>query len=267
MKKELSEEEYINYSLKANKPKVFFPILNTFISIGLLIAIIYYYVKNEISLPFLLFGIVVVILFPISSWYSSYFSKKKATERINDFKNETESLIKYASTFKGYQMISNPNIKFNVLSDDFINKEASFNKNDCLVNEGKITGSLVAIGASFIGLDINPKTKKVVNVTGMLPSSIWFNKKLKEPTSKKGSLEIIDDVNKYTVIQTLESANTYYDKNSGWVCIGNRKAKDTDNIMMMNNVIICLRDQEIESLWINVGIFEDNNGKDKHNEK
>ncbi len=266
MKKELTEEEYINHSLKANQPKIFFPILNSIISIILFGTLIYFFVKREINLGFLIFGIIVIILFPLSSWYSSYFSKIKATKRINDFKEETESLVKYAQTFKGFKIIENDHLAYNIISGDSINQNATFNRKDCLVNGGKITGTLIAYGASFIGLDVNVKTKKVVNVTGMLPTSIWFEKRLTTPLAQNGILEINDNLSQYTVIQSLTNANAYYDKRTGWVCIGDRKSKERTNIKIMNNVIISLNNQEVTAFWINVGILADNKGKDKDNE-
>lgn len=268
MKKELTDEEYIDYSLKANKPKIIFPIINSLISIALFIALIYFFANKEIDLGFLIFGIIVVILFPLSSWYSSYFSKKKATNKINSFKSETENLIKYASSFKGYTMVEGTNTRYIIKNDGYVNKKVEFNQETNLINQGKIKGALVSFGVSFVGLDIDPDTKKIINVTGMLPTSIFYEKKLTIPNSVEGTIEIEDDnLRRYTVIQSLANANSYYDKNTGWVCIGNKKTKDTKNVKIMENVILTLNDEEISSFWINVGILENNNGKNKNNEK
>lgn len=268
MKKELTDEEYIDYSLKANKPRIIFPIINSIISIVLLVALIYFFIKDEIKLGFLIFGIIVVILFPLSSWYSSYFSKKKTTTKINNFKAETENLIKYASSFKGYTMVESTKTKYITSNDDYISEYAKFDQKTNLINSGRIKGALLSYGVSFIGLDVDPNTKKVLNVTGMLPTSIFYEKKLVEPLSTKGTLEIEDEnLKKFTVIQALSNANSYYDKTTGWVCIGDKKTKDTTNVKIMENVIIALKDTEISSFWINVGILEDNNGKNKADEK
>lgn len=268
MKRELTDDEYVEYSLKHNTPKMLFPIINTIISVALFVALIVFFVNKEINLGFLIFGIIVVILFPISSWYSSYFSKKKTTQKLNDFKKETESLVKYASTFKGYTMIENENLKYTITEEGYLDKKAEFNQSTCLINSGKINGTLISYGVSFVGLDINPKTKTVTNVTGMLPTSIWFDKKLNVPTAINGSVTIQNnELKNYMVIQELTKANTYYDKRTGWVCIGNKNPKNTKNIKIMDNVIISIQNGEITSFWINVGILELNNGKNKGNEK
>lgn len=268
MKRELTDDEYIEYSLKSNTPKMIFPIINTIISIALFVTIIIFFIKKEITIGFFIFGIIVVILFPISSWYSSYFSKKKTSKKLNDFKKETDALVKYASTFKGYTMIENDNLKYQIIEDGYLEKTAEFNQNTCLINLGKISGTLISYGVSFIGLDVNPKTKKITNVTGMLPTSIWFDKKLNIPVATKASLIINnDDLKNYMVIQGLTKANTYYDKRTGWVCIGNKNPKESSNIQIMNNVIVSIVNEEIVSFWINVGILDTNNGKNKGNEK
>ena len=49
-------------------------------------------------------------------------------------------------------------------------------------------------------------------------------------------------------------ADTFYDKKSGWLVIGERKSTALDeNVELMDKVILVVRNNEIVALWINVG--------------
>ena len=119
------------------------------------------------------------------------------------------------------------------------------------------TYALISIGIGFAGLEIDPETKKVIGVKGLLPRSIWLKKKLKTPNSKKGVLTIRTsgvEIRNKTYIQICKQEDSYYDSKSGWLCIGERKTYDFDDcIEFLNGVIIVLRDNKVVSIWFNVG--------------
>jgi hypothetical protein len=117
-------------------------------------------------------------------------------------------------------------------------------------------GTLLTIGVSFAGLLVNAKTKKVTTVSGLLPKSIWYRKKLTAPSALKGEVTVNHkDVSNYTIMKCLKDESSFYDSKSGWLCIGNRKlVKNTTNVQIMENVILVFENNELKSLWINLGV-------------
>ena len=63
------------------------------------------------------------------------------------------------------------------------------------------------------------------------------------------------DIRNKTYIQINKQDDTYYDEKSGWICIGDRKVYDFDDcVEFLNGAILVLRDGNVVSLWLNVGI-------------
>ena len=79
---ELTEEEYLNQSLRQNKPNIVFPIISSLFAVALLIATISLYINQEIEKGFLIFGVIILILMPVCSWYTNYFAKKYNQKKI-----------------------------------------------------------------------------------------------------------------------------------------------------------------------------------------
>ena len=148
------------------------------------------------------------------------------------------------------KFVSNQELNFVVL------EKVDFNNEKCLLNNGYLSGTLLTIGVSFAGLLVNAKTKKVTTVSGLLPKSIWYRKKLTAPSALKGEVTVNHkDVSNYTIMKCLKDESSFYDSKSGWLCIGNRKlVKNTTNVQIMENVILVFENNELKSLWINLGV-------------
>ena len=57
------------------------------------------------------------------------------------------------------------------------------------------------------------------------------------------------------MIQLGRQLDIYYDKKSGWCCIGSCKHKEYDDVYQIaENAMIVLQNEELSSLWINIGI-------------
>lgn len=258
---EMTEEEYLNQSLRQNKPNIVFPIISTVFAVALFIATISLYIKQEIQIGFLIFGIIVIVLMPICSWYTNFFAKKHNQKKIYNYQDETEMLIKFTSRLKGYRTLDiteedYPTFKVEY-TDDLRLGSVIYDKEKCLLNNGTLTGTLMTFGISFAGLIINTKNGRVENISGMLPRSVWMNKKLNVPTSKKGNIVVEHKtISTFTILKCLKDDNTYYDKRSGWVCIGNKKTKDNNYaVQFMDNAIIVFNEtNQVESLWLNLGL-------------
>lgn len=216
-KQDMSEEEFLNRSLQRNKPRILFPIINTCIAIFLIISIIILQSEEKIKFGFFIFSMFVSILFPLCSWYNSYFSKKKNQKKIYSFQKETEILINFTKKLKGYKIIeitdeNNPEYIINYMENIILSK-VTFDKESCLINDEKIVGTMISYGISFVGALVDPKTNEVTNIGGMLPRSIWLYRRLNVPKALMGKISVYhSDLANYTIFQSLKDANSYYDK-------------------------------------------------------
>ena len=258
---ELTEEEYLNQSLRQNKPNIVFPIISSLFAVALLIATISLYINQEIEKGFLIFGVIILILMPVCSWYTNYFAKKYNQKKIYNFQDETEMLVKFTSRLKGYRAFDITEENYPTYKIEYVDElklgSVTYDKDKCLLNNGTLTGTLITFGISFAGLIVNSKTKKVENVSGMLPRSVWMKSKLNVPTAKKGIITVEHEkISTFTILKSLKDDNTYYDKKSGWVCIGNKKAKNNNYaVQFMDNAIIVFNElNQVESLWLNLGL-------------
>ena len=245
---------------KKNKPNVVPPIINTIISgVAIIAVIILKILTSEFSWGLFVCFMIVLVLFPVASWYNSFFSKKQKTKMLGSFEKETELIVEFMQYRKHYKAFEE-NEKVKVFVDfeecDEIGKFQYYSDKSSLGFPDH-SNALVSIGIGFAGLEINPESKIVTGVKGLLPRSIWLKKKLKTPNAIKGSLKISTegvDIRNKTYIQVCKQDDAYYDSKSGWVCIGERKVYEFDDcIEFLTGVILVLRDKKIISLWLNVG--------------
>ena len=91
----------------------------------------------------------------------------------------------------------------------------------------------------------------------MAPCSVWIKKSLKAPIAIKGKVYM--DAPSYkltnkTIFKYLRHEDTYYDKKTGWLCFGPKKVEVIDvAIEVAKNLYLVLRDDELISVWVNVG--------------
>lgn len=258
---EMTEEEYLNQSLRQNKPNIVFPIISSVFAVALLVATISLYVNQEIEKGFLIFGVIILILIPVCSWYTNYFAKKNSQKKIYNFQDETEMLVKFTSRLKGYRAYDITEENYPTYTVEYTEElklgNVTYDKDKCLLNNGTLTGTLITFGISFAGLIVNSKNGKVENVSGMLPRSVWMKSRLNVPDSKKGIITVNHQyISTYTILKSLKDDNTYYDKRTGWVCIGNKKQKDNNYaVQFMDNAVIVFNElNQVESLWLNLGL-------------
>ena len=76
----LNVSKDIENDKKKNKPNIVAPIINTVISAAAIVGIIIMKVlSSEFSWGLFICFLVVLVLFPVASWYNGYFSKKQTT--------------------------------------------------------------------------------------------------------------------------------------------------------------------------------------------
>ena len=243
-----------------NKPNIVAPIINTVISgLAVIGVIILKIVAKDFNWGLFICFLVVLVLLPVASWYNSYFSKKQKTKMLGSFEKETELIVDFMQHRKNYKAFEeSEKIKVFVEKENTENiLTFSYNVEKSSLGFPDPNFSMISIGIGFAGLEVDPTSKTVINVKGLLPRSIWLKKKLKTPNSQKGILKINTigvELRNKTYIQVNKQEDTYYDSKTGWICIGERKTYSFDEcVEFLDNAIIVLRDQKIVSLWLKVG--------------
>jgi len=252
----------ISDDLRKNKPNIIYPIISTMLAFFVLIFLIVLFAtsKGQFPVSLFIFCLIVVILYPVASWLNSYVLKKMNLKKITNYENETDVLIKYVRRYDSYRAYEYPKdikLTFNVEQTNIIGDEApKFNVDNCSFRVPENSCILMTLGVSFAGIEINRETHKLERISGVMPRSIWYNKKLKAPNAKKAVIKV--DFNGFKiepkmVIHALKRADSYYDNKTGWLVVGERKTTIIDDAYEISkDVIIVLRDQELMSVWIKI---------------
>lgn len=256
----LNVSKDIDKDKRKNKPNIVAPIINTVISFVAIVAVIVLKVlTSEFSWGLFTCFMIVLVLFPVASWYNSYFSKKQKTKMLGSFEKETELIVEFMQYRKHYKAFEEGE-KIKVFVDFEKSDEVgkfTYNKEKSSLGFPDHANALISIGIGFAGIEIDPDEKKVIGVKGLLPRSIWLKKRLKTPNAFKGILRVRTegvDIRNKTYIQICKQEDTFYDEKTGWICIGERKVYDFDDcVEFLGGAILVLRDNKVISLWLNVG--------------
>lgn len=251
----------IQEDLKKNKPTLLPAIINSIIAfIGLASLIVIKILFHEPNTLLFIAFVILLCFFPIAGWYNSFYSRKEKSKMLNSFEKETELIVDFLTNCKKMYKISEDNTKIdisftNTLTDD-INESFTYNEENSSVGYLDHTMAFMSIGVGFIGLVIDPNTLEVKNINGLLPRSIWLKKRLNIPSSHMGRLSIKDtnvDIRAKTYIQTMKNAETFYDKDKGYICVGEYKHNALNEyVEFSSGAIAGLRDGKLISLWIKV---------------
>lgn len=253
------QEQIKNENLRKNKPTIVIPIMNTVFAVLFLGLGIYCKIKLEdFSTIYFIIFVVLVILFPIASWYNSYFSKKQNTKKILNYEYETKEIVAYIkrlNTYKGLELNKDKKLKVRYeLTDEIVEKTPHYDTEHCSVGLAKPDAIILTVGVSFAGLEFKGYNKEFVGLCGVLPRSIWYKRKLTPPLAKKGKIFISSEgfeLEEKLVIQALKTQDSYYDNKTGWTLIGERKSTPLDEVIeIMTDVYVVIRNEELVSLWI-----------------
>jgi hypothetical protein len=256
------EQKFLNETYEKQKPKLLFPIFNTILGFGLAGILVYLTIIQDLKVWVMLLAILLIILFIASSWYNSYFSKRKMRKEIYNLQEETEILIDAVRLQKKkhiYEINDPKKLKFRFEKDNNLELEKiSFNLKKREFSKDIEGYTKIDFCVACAGLLVEPKTKEVIGFGGMAPCSVWLKKKLKTPIPVKGRIYV--DAPGYqmtdkTIFKYLRHEDTFYDRKTGWLCFGPKKIEVIDDVIeIMENVYVVLRDEELISVWVNVGI-------------
>lgn len=254
-----SPKDKVKEDLSRNVPRKLPAIICTIFSaiIGIILIVIKAMSKG-FSWYLFSAAMIIIILFPIAAWYNSYFSKKQKTARVKAYDKETELIIDYMQFRKNYNHFEE-NEKVQVFAKFEKNKEIGRFK---YIEKNSSLGfpdpeqTVVSVGIGLTGLQVDIESGKVIDLCGYLPKSIWIKKKLTKPESVKGNVFINTkgvELRRKTYIYTNKQGDTYYDKRTGWLCVGERKTTILDDaIEFLHDAILVIREGKIIALWLKV---------------
>lgn len=255
------EQKFLNETYEKHKPKLLFPIFNTILGFGLAGILVYLTIIQNLKVWVMILAIMLIILFIASSWYNSYFSKRKMRKEIYNLQEETEILINQVREQKKkyiYEIDDVRKLKFRFeLNEELVLESISFDLKKRLFSKETKGYTEIDLCVACAGLLINPESKQVEGFGGMAPCSVWLKKNLKTPLARKGKVFVDAPGYKFTdktIFKYLRHEDTFYDKKTGWLCFGPKKIEVIDEaIEIMENVYVVLRDEELVSVWVKVG--------------
>ncbi len=251
----------IKEDLKKNRPNKLPPIINTVISgIFVIIVIVIKCISNDLTWGLFIGFMIVLVLFPCASWYNSYFSKKQKTKMLYSYEKETELIVEFLQhrkSFKTFEESDKIKITVKHADTDTIPK-FNYNQDKSSLGFPNSNYALITVGIGFAGLEIDPETKEVIGLKGLLPRSIWLKKNIKTPqTITKAKIKVITEgveIRNKTFIQINKQSDTYYNAKTGWICIGETKHYSFDEVYeVVENAYIVVRDEKVVSMWLYVG--------------
>ena len=111
----------------------------------------------------------------------------------------------------------------------------------------------IIIGNGYNSLDVNLETRKIVQLTGLNPKNNWIKKNIIIPTAQPGSLMVLlnDNYPAGTGIQYATNWQTYFNVNTGWICIGYPDYfNNSEAVMFADNTIAVITNNDLCSVWI-----------------
>ncbi|MBR2890791.1 MAG: hypothetical protein IKC22_00150 [Bacilli bacterium] len=252
---ERPDKEYLEKDIKKHKPNLLTPIINTILGIAFIVLMIRVTIYNDINPIYLVLVILLMLIFIGGSWYTSFFFKKKNRELTKDFEKETKLLFDAVYELKKGTYIEPKNpVKFDIINEygDIQKVSYDLEKREFIP---KIEYQIfVNLGTTCAGLVVDYTTLEIIGFHGMSPYSIWMKKRVVMPDASKGNIKLnMDGFNKVKklTLKIMNQADTYYDKKSGNLAIGDMKKTSLDeNIQIGDNIIVSLYDNEIKCIYI-----------------
>lgn len=253
----------INRDMKKNRPMILPPIINTIISISIMVFITMMKINSsEFTWGQYISFMIILIFFPIVSFFNFYYSKKQKQKMLKGYEHETEEIMKYMkhradACFKIFDDETKYHVQFEIIEKE---REFSYHYDDEKSSLGypSIDSSMISIGIGFAGVVINKDTNEIEGLAGLLPKSIWLNKHLRTPKpTTKGTLKAVPiglDLRPKTYLSILKTADSYYDNRTGFLQIGERKINSIDDVVeLTEGVMVVLEEKNLKSIWIQVG--------------
>ncbi|WP_409069165.1 hypothetical protein ACFLKB_04855 [Clostridium sp. FAM 1755] len=137
--------------------------------------------------------------------------------------------------------------------------EVVYSKEDLSFDFRPIQNSDCTILIGYINITFSSETKLACQVWGYNPTNTWVSRELIKPKSIKGGLYLEDRIEAGENIRLIDAGvwTTYFDKNSGMVCIGNNKIEDNDfAVEFAKNIIAVINQNMLKAIWLKPHFIE-----------
>lgn len=109
----------------------------------------------------------------------------------------------------------------------------------------------ISLLVDYLQIHIDSLYGKVHGVDGFHSYKIWKPAKLTIPTYKNGHLICTVKYPSGSINRIIQKVETFYDENTGWICIGNMKdSKDTESVRFATDMIATIKDNKLIALWL-----------------
>ena len=111
----------------------------------------------------------------------------------------------------------------------------------------------ILIEQGYNSLDVKLETDRVFQVTGINPNYNWIEKELVAPVFQRGILTVSFDEKHQegTGIQYANDWQTYFNRKTGWVCIGNPDCSiESKSVEFAKNSVAVIENGKLYSIWI-----------------
>lgn len=112
----------------------------------------------------------------------------------------------------------------------------------------------IMIGEGYNSLDLNLDDGYILQLTGFNRNYNWIKKELVLPKFKSGLLKVLfkNNYSPGTGIQYTTDWHTYFDKKTGWICVGYPDCQSGwESVEFAKNTIAVVTDGQLKSVWIN----------------
>lgn len=101
-------------------------------------------------------------------------------------------------------------------------------------------------------LGIDSETGIAEQISGYHPYVSWKEAALTPPEAKDGALRMLDEIESGVTYGIKVNVTTYFDKSSGWVCIGMRDCDNADCVRFCENCIAVVKDGNLAAIWVSL---------------
>lgn len=112
----------------------------------------------------------------------------------------------------------------------------------------------INVSISYLNLGINSEDMCVKCLWGFSPRESWKETKLFVPAAIEGNLRLVGEYEAGLTwrIDKNKMWKSYFDKKSGWYCIGNSMLEEEDTaVRVINNMIVAIDNiSELKAVWV-----------------
>ena len=138
-------------------------------------------------------------------------------------------------------------VKNETIKELYITAEKSF---DCY----PVVNVDINIAIAYLNLGIDSEDMCVKCIWGFSPRESWEEKSLNLPVARDGKLQLKGEYEAGITIRIDKDNrwNSFFDKLSGWYCIGNTTTKSQDSavIVAKNMIIVLDKMNKLKAVWI-----------------